>query len=69
MFFPERRLVLLTVDPDGDTLHMRRFIGKNNDLSFSVSITQASMFKDGYRSAVVHDVIDILKLQPPETKA
>lgn len=68
MFFPERRLVCLTVDADGDTLHMRRFVERANDLTFSLSIKEAVQFEDGYRAAVVHDVLDILKMNPEPTK-
>lgn len=67
MFFPERRLVCLTTD--GDTLHMRRFVERRNDVSFAVSIKEAEQFKDGYRAAVVHDVIDILKMEPERESA
>lgn len=69
MFFPERRLVLLTVDADGDTMHARRYVERKNDLTFSFSIAEAVQFKDGFRAAVIHDVIDILKMKPEPVKA
>ena len=69
MFFPQRRLVCLTVDPDGDTLRVRRFLGKENDATFTNSIGEMSKFEGGYRMAVIHDVLDVLKMDPPKAGA